>query len=329
MLSREQICDLLWELGASEVIDHSSNKWIRFTCTVHKEEHPSAGVNVEHNIFNCFACGASGTLDWLCYLSDKDRFKSVMNARKWLEKRYHIKFNEVDEDTIHQTLLTYDELQEKKRNVTEKETHKVLPIKTLAPYRSGKETYKYFFKRGFTKQTMIDFKIGRDVTNKTVTIPVFYEDGKLAGIVGRYISKNRRKNERYRVYEFEKSHVTFPQNKLEVIDDTIILVEGILDALWLHQLGFTNAQAILGNKLSPTQAKYLKSKASKFIRMFDNDVGGASAKKAYDKYMADVTTYDVIYPEGCKDPQECNKEQIETMLQGATSKLKIRFKMRK
>lgn len=29
MLSREQICDLLWELGASEVIDHSSNKWIR------------------------------------------------------------------------------------------------------------------------------------------------------------------------------------------------------------------------------------------------------------------------------------------------------------
>ena len=276
-----------------------------------------------------FACHASGTLDWLCCLSDKDRFKSVMNARKWLEKRYHIKFDEVDEDIIHQTLLTYDELQEKKRNVTEKETYKVLPIKTLAPYRSGKETYKYFFKRGFTKQTMIDFKIGRDVTNKTVTIPVFYEDGKLAGIVGRYISKNRRKNERYRVYEFEKSHVTFPQNKLEVIDDTIILVEGILDALWLHQLGFHNAQAILGNKLSPVQAKYLKSKASKFIRMFDNDVGGTSAKKAYDKYMADVTTYDVIYPEGCKDPQECNKEQIETMLQGAISKLKIRFKIRK
>lgn len=55
-----------------------------------------------------------------------------MNARKWLEKRYHIKFDDVDEDVIHQTLLTYDELQEKKRNVTEKETYKVLPIKTLA-----------------------------------------------------------------------------------------------------------------------------------------------------------------------------------------------------
>lgn len=86
MLTREQICDLLWELGATEVIDHNSNKWIRCTCPVHKEQHPSAGVNVEHNIFNCFSCHASGTLDWLCYLSDKDRFKSVMNARKWLEK---------------------------------------------------------------------------------------------------------------------------------------------------------------------------------------------------------------------------------------------------
>lgn len=328
MLSREQICDLLYELGASEVIDHN-NKWIRFTCTVHKEQHPSAGVNVEHNVFNCFACGASGTLDWLCYLSDKDRFKSVINARKWLEKRYHTKFDELDEDKVYEALLTYDELQEKRQRNTKEVTKKILPLKTLAPYRSGKETYKYFFKRGFTKQTMIDFKIGRDVTNKTVTIPVFYEDGKLAGLIGRYISKNRRKNERYMVYEFEKSHVTFPQDKLVVKDDTIILVEGILDALWLHQLGFCNTQAILGNKLSKTQAKYLKSKASKFIRMFDNDVGGVSAKKAYDKYMADVITYDVIYPEGCKDPQECNKEQIETMLQGATSKLKIRFKIRK
>lgn len=54
MLNREQICDLLWELGATEVIDHNSNKWIRCTCPVHKEEHPSAGVNVENNVFNCF-----------------------------------------------------------------------------------------------------------------------------------------------------------------------------------------------------------------------------------------------------------------------------------
>ena len=39
------------------------------------------------------------------------------------------------------------------------------------------------------------------------------------------------------VYEFKRGKVTFPQNKLEVIDDTIILVEGLFDAIHLYMLG--------------------------------------------------------------------------------------------
>lgn len=54
MLDRDQIVDLLWYLGATEVIDNGHSDWIRFTCTVHNEVHPSAGVNVKNNIYNCF-----------------------------------------------------------------------------------------------------------------------------------------------------------------------------------------------------------------------------------------------------------------------------------
>ena len=324
-LSREQLVDLLYYLGSTKVIDNGTSAWIRCCCPVHNEEHPSAGIKVDENIFNCFACHCSGTLDWLCYNSNKDEFKSVAKAREFLEKRYKVKFDEENElDFID--LNDYDEVKNNKKIKLKKSQERtVLPIKTLAPYRSGKETYKYFFSRGFTKQTMIDFKVGRDIVNKTVTVPIFYEDKQLAGVIGRYISKNCPKNERYKVYDFEKNSVTFPQDKLEVKDNTIILVEGLLDALWLHQNGFTNAQAILGNKVTKKQAKFLLSKANTFIRMFDNDEGGERAKQSYDRYLKGCKTYDIKYPANKKDPQECSKKEIQEMLKNKKSPLSMLF----
>lgn len=324
-LNAEQIIDLLYYLGTDKVIYKPGKKWLQFNCTVHKESHPSAGVNIDNNIYHCFSCGSSGTLDWLCYNSNKDEFKSVAKAREFLEKRYKIKFDEENElDFID--LNDYDEVKNNKKIKLKKSKERtVLPIKTLAPYRSGKETYKYFFSRGFTKQTMIDFKVGRDIVNKTVTVPIFYEDKQLAGVIGRYISKNCPKNERYKVYDFEKNSVTFPQDKLEVKDNTIILVEGLLDALWLHQNGFTNAQAILGNKVTKKQAKFLLSKANTFIRMFDNDEGGERAKQSYDRYLKGCKTYDIKYPANKKDPQECSKIEIQEMLKNKKSPLSMLF----
>lgn len=324
-LNAEQIIDLLYYLGTDKVIYKPGNKWIQFNCTVHNESHPSAGVNIDNNIYNCFSCGSSGDLSWLCYNSSKDEFKSVAKAREFLEKRYKVKFDEENElDFID--FNDYDEVKNNKKIKLKKSQERtVLPIKTLAPYRSGKETYKYFFSRGFTKQTMIDFKVGRDIVNKTVTVPIFYEDKQLAGVIGRYISKNCPKNERYKVYDFEKNSVTFPQDKLEVKDDTIILVEGLLDALWMHQQGFTNTQAILGNKVTKKQAKFLLSKAHTFIRMFDNDEGGKRAKESYDRYLKGCKTYDVKYPKGKKDPQECSKTEIQEMLKNKKSPLSMLF----
>src|SRR5574344_945241 len=324
-LSAEQIIDLLYYLGTDKVIYKPGNKWIQFNCTVHNESNPSAGVNIENNIYNCFSCGSSGTLDWLCYNSNKDEFKSVAKAREFLEKRYKVTF----EDEEELDLIDFNDYDEGKKNkklkLKKSQERKVLPIKTIAPYRSGKETYKYFFSRGFTKQTMIDFKVGRDIVNKTVTVPIFYEDKQLAGVIGRYISKNCPKNERYKVYDFEKNSVTFPQDKLEVKDNTIILVEGLLDALWLHQNGFTNAQAILGNKVTKKQAKFLLSKANTFIRMFDNDEGGERAKQSYDRYLKGCKTYDIKYPANKKDPQECSKTEIQEMLKNKKSPLSMLF----
>ncbi|MCX7727813.1 MAG: toprim domain-containing protein, partial [Chitinispirillaceae bacterium] len=145
---------------------------------------------------------------------------------------------------------------------------------------------------------------------------VYKRQGELCGIIGRYISKDRPKNSRYKIYNFPTGDILFPLHKFEPIDDTIILVEGILDALWMHQLGFKNTLATLTNNISYKQAEIVKKYAKKVIDMSDNDEMGKIASEMYKKRLRGLIIYDVkqFYPEGKKDPQECSKEEIEYML---------------
>lgn len=149
-LTREQIIDLLYYLGASKVVNRSSSNDVQFTCTVHKESRPSAGVSVDKQLYNCFACGSSGTLDWLVYQSNPDDFPSIHSARKFLEQRYNISF-EKEDTKIKSRILSFGEKPDEEAT---EETRVVLPRRVLAPFKCGKETYKYFYDRGFNKASL-------------------------------------------------------------------------------------------------------------------------------------------------------------------------------
>lgn len=309
-LTREQIKDILYEIGVTKIIDKAGKKNLQICCPIHGENTPSMGVHTETLQVHCFACHFSGSLQWLVYKAVDD-FKSTFEVEQWITKKYGVTFDSKSQDF---KALSNLRRFEDRYNVQENKRHE-LKRTVLAPFKSGKETYGYFTRRGFTKKTMQEFKIGRDLENKTVTIPVFWEDNVLCGVVGRYIDPNRPKNSRYKLYDFPKSTITYPQDKLEVIDDTIIIVEGILDSLWLHQEGFPNAQSILGNEISNDQVRFLKSKASKFIVMTDNDSGGQQGLQRIKDLMGrDVKLYTVEYPVGKKDPQELSREEIEDMI---------------
>ena len=325
-LTREQVVDLLRYMGSDKIIDHPNKDNIQFNCTVHGENTPSAGFSMSKQIFNCFACHAGGTADWYLLKSLPEQFRNIYQAREFLEKRYGLSF-EKEERKLKSKLLRFDELGEEG-----KEEHKdipILPKSTIAPYRSGKETYSYFFERGFTKRTMKTFEVGRDLDAETVTVPIRNGEGELVGLVGRYIDPNRPHNQRYRVYNFPKGLITFPQDKLELEDNTVIMVEGLLDAVWMFQKGYYNTQAILGNRCTEPQFKYLyEAGAKNFILMFDNDKGGAKAIEFFENMTKDydINIYYVTYPEGKSDPQELNEDEIEQMIQNKYSKLKRKLR---
>lgn len=323
-LTRMDIADILYSCGVAKIQDkylYSEKPNMQITCPIHGESNPSMGVNVDTLQTHCFACHFKGSLTWLVYNARKDDFKGLKEVNEWIFKNYGVDLDEQirqEEQFFNKQLLRYEDVSQE---TTQEKVRKTLPRSYLAPFKSGKETYKYFFKRGFTKETMQKFMIGRDLQEGLVTVPIFWEDDTVAGMIGRYIDKNRPKNSRYAVREVPKAEITFPQNHLEVIDDTIIIVEGLLDSLWLHQLGFSNAQSILGNEMSYHQRDYLVSKASKFVIMVDNDKGGEMASERIHKLLKGYTLYTVEYPKGAKDPQDCTFDEIKEMLDNKITKL--------
>ena len=325
-LTKEQVEDLLVNvLHSPKVMSWKGNK-IQFCCTVHGESHPSAGINIDFvpedssahlQVFNCFSCGASGSLAWLVYRSLPDEFKSLASAEKFLIERYHLdasSFSHYDPDTLD--LKRYEDFFV---DVSDSGRFE-MPRTKLAVFKSGKETYKYFFDRGFTKEDMQTYMIGRDLDSETVTIPAFWEDGKLAGIIGRYIDPKRPKNMRFKIYEFPKGSLIYPLDKLKVLNDTIIGVESMLDAILLRKWGYENAVAIMGDGMSVQQAKQIASRCHKFIDLFDNDKGGMIARSIAKKRLGSSILYltPTYYPDFGKDPSEWGKEETEKVIKSAS-----------
>lgn len=324
-LTREQIVDLLYYLGASKVINRETKKDIMFTCTVHGENNPSAGYDVEKEVFHCFSCHESGGIEWWVMKSNPTEFKSIYDVDKFIKDRYNVDLNRKGIKTVE--LPRYGV----KKKIKVKESKKTLPKSFLAPYKCGKETYKYFYDRGFTKETLIDFKIGRDLENKTVVVPIYNDKEELQGMIGRYIDPNRRSNERYKIYEVSTGEVLYPMHRTKPKDGVIILVEGLLDALYMHQLGYTNTCAILTNFLSKNQAKWILKNADKVIDLTDNDdMGEIASKSIKDKLRRNVRVINgkCYYPKGKKDPQDCTKNEIDKIINSALSYRKSMDKFR-
>ena len=297
---------------------------LQFCCTVHGESNPSAGIHLNYTqedgstpraVFNCFSCGASGSIEWLVYKSMPDQFKNLQEVIHYLNKRYGDIIEPEQRVNRLKEIKHYEDFMN-----TPKEERSVMPLYKLAPLKSGKETYQYFFSRGFDKEDMKKFMVGRDLNKKTITIPVFWEDSTLAGIIGRFISSKKAKNERYWVYDFSKSKLLFPLDKLEIINDTLIGCESMLDVMMLHKWGIFNSVAIMGDVMSKEQASQIINRCRVFIDLFDNDKGGLTARESAIKRLGGHVMYltPTYYPPTGKDPCEWGKKETLKVIASAT-----------
>lgn len=326
-LTESQVDDLL------EYIDtYNPNYWKDgeklVCCPVHGESNPSMGISIEKQVCHCFSCGFAGSFDKLLAHSKPEEFgikynadgkinfasafRAEKKAREFLALRYELEYHEIGRKT--KNVKRYEQT----RNVYFEEEKKriELPRYKLAPFKSGKETFGYFFDRGFTKEEMQKFMIGRDLDNDTITIPVFYEDNVLAGVIGRYIAKDRKKNQRYKIYdEFERSKVLYPLNHSKPIKGVALIVEGQLDVIRMHRAGYTNTYATMTNNLSQKQADWLCANCDCVIWIGDNDDRGIEGREKARKLLKNKIDFKIVdYPEHGKDVCDWTDSEIALML---------------
>ena len=124
---------------------------------------------------------------------------------------------------------------------------------------------------------------------------------------------------------YKKSHHLFGMNHAKAFcSDRIILVEGNMDVISLHQAGFKNAVAALGTSFTDEQARLISRYTNEIVLIMDSDAAG---QKATDRAMTTlaaigINTRVVNIPDG-KDPDEFIKnngaDKFEALLEGASS----------
>ncbi|MBO5725646.1 MAG: toprim domain-containing protein, partial [Clostridia bacterium] len=110
--------------------------------------------------------------------------------------------------------------------------------------------------------------------------------------------------------------------------DSLILCEGYMDVIALHQAGFTNAVAGLGTALTSEQANLLSRYASEILISYDADEAGQkAATRALEIFKNTSAKIKILRLSGGKDPDEILRnygpERYRSLIEGAANDIEF------
>lgn len=301
---RIDIVDLLERLEVDNVAPASKAE-VNFSCPFidgHAlgDSNPSAYMNREKNVFFCQSCHARGTvIDFVARV----RGIRPMEAMRFLRELYGADYREPEGGTLAAELKLMDErrVQDEVRLLRRPDERLWLGARGsfAVDWESLRMQYalglaagpgSYMLDRGFSARTLVEWELGYDAWSNRVTIPVRDEDGVLVGFKGRTIEPGRKPKYRvlgdvegrslrydigYGFDPYEVSHVVFGLHRAKASGSgRLVIVEGELDAIALHQIGVLDAVALGRSYVSDEQAELIRWWADEAVLFFDSDAAG-------------------------------------------------------
>jgi DNA primase len=217
-------------------------------------------------------------------LASQYNFSLSYTDNKNQQKRSQLldKLNEYYQNllTHNQTALSYI----KERGIYESSIEKF----GIGYAPSSSQTLTYIQKNMFTMREAIEVGVAGHENGKSfarfierITFPIFATNGSIVGFGGRTITGHQAKYVNSpQTKLFNKSKLLYAYNFAK---DTIykkrqiIITEGYLDVIMLHQAGFTNAVATLGTALTAEHLPLLRKGEASVIMAYDGDSAGAAA----------------------------------------------------
>lgn len=325
-------------------------------CPFHNEKTPSFTVYPATQSFYCFGCGAGG--DAITFLKKIENL-DYLDAVKTLAQRAGLQMPQEGFD---------DSLSKRRRRILEmnREAARFYHSVLLSP--EGKVGYDYYIGRALSAATINHFGLGfapnqwdallkhmrakgyqpaelvdaglarkgqkgyYDNFRNRVMTPIIDVRGNVIAFGGRVLDDSKPKYiNTGDTLVYKKTNELFALNfAKDSKEDALILCEGYMDVIAMHQAGFTNAVAGCGTSLTTEQVRLISRYAKEVILTYDADEAG---QKALQKAMTlfDQTDVKVRIPAlvGGKDPDEIirtyGRDKFKGMLEGASNETEFRL----
>jgi len=302
-------------------------------CPFHKEKSPSFSVSPDKQIFHCFGCGVGGNVFHFISKIEGINFRESLEM---LADRANITLPELDN-------LVDNRLQQLKARVYEinkvaanfyhenlyKPTSKIaqeyvkkrkLDNNTLKNFIIGysgnfDELYKFLKQKEFTDEEILASSLVNkndrgqfiDRFRHRLMFPIQDVRGRVIAFGGRVLDDSKPKyiNSPENIVYSKGRHLYGLYNAKKSELKKIIIVEGYMDAVSLHQRGITNAVASLGTALTEGQGRLLRKSSEQVIIGYDSDGAGQAATlrglEILNNLGCDIR---ILQLEGAKDPDE-------------------------
>ena len=315
-------------------------------CPFHSEKSPSFTVFTESQSYYCFGCGKGG--DVITFIREIENL-SYVEAIRFLAERAGMTVPEDSENDFaakrrvrilemnREAARIYHECLKSPEGEAARAylSGRGLSAKTIRRFGIGYAPQSWDFLReklkakGFSQEDMLAAALSNtsqngkayDMFRDRIMFPIIDLRGNVIAFGGRLMQGNGPKYlNSADTPVFKKSRNLFALNFAKSAGgDTLILGEGYMDVIAMHQAGFENAVATLGTSLTADQARLFAQYTKKVVIAYDSDAAGQNAaKRAINLFGETGISVSVLQIEGAKDPdeyiQKFGRERFEHLL---------------
>lgn len=309
-------------------------------CPFHSEKSPSFSVSGNKQMYHCFGCGVSGNV--YTFVMEYENF-TFPDAVKFLAEKAGVTLPETaysneakEQANLKNQLLEINKVAAKYfyvqlmshqgRGALEYLQERELTKETIVKFGLGysnkysNDLYQYLRSKGYEDSILMqsglisqDEKQGAyDKFWNRVMYPIMDANSKVIGFGGRVMGDGKPKYlNSPETKIFDKSRNLYGLHLARTTRGrTMILCEGYMDVIAMHQAGFSNAVASLGTAFTGLQANLLKRYADEVLLLYDSDGAGIKAALRAIPILKDAGLIaKVVKLAPYKDPDEFIKAQ--------------------
>lgn len=332
MIEQSCIESLKQQLDIVDVVGHyfelkRSGASYKCICPFHDDTSPSLHVSPSKQIYHCFVCGAGG--DAIQFVREYEKL-TYPEAIEKLASMYNFALTYTQDDgsvkeqkrVLEILNLNYQKCLDQNMQAKEYLKNRGIYASSIERFEIGYAPHSNYTLNLLSQSgvTMAEAKevgvadIGENGRGyarfiERITFPIHSPNGKVVGFGGRTISNHPAKYVNSpQTKLFNKSQLLYGYNvaKTQIHKKgSMIVTEGYLDVIMLHQAGFTQAVATLGTALTAEHLPLITRGNPKVILSYDGDEAGikAALKASYMLSLKMVDGGVVLFKEGM-DPAD-------------------------